>query len=64
MAAKAASECAHAQRDESVYEPWDMTPRERELATKYIKLIQGKDKRVKLSSIKHLLWNLTNTGWI
>ncbi|KAL0821598.1 hypothetical protein ABMA28_005050 [Loxostege sticticalis] len=42
MAAKAASECAHAQRDESVYEPWDMTPRERELATKYIKLIQGR----------------------
>ncbi|XP_049875980.1 kinesin-like protein unc-104 isoform X10 [Pectinophora gossypiella] len=42
MAAKAASECAHAARDEAVYEPWDMTPRERELATKYIKLIQGR----------------------
>ncbi|KAJ0174763.1 hypothetical protein K1T71_009871 [Dendrolimus kikuchii] len=42
MAAKAASECAHAQRDESVYEPWEMAPREKELATKYIKLIQGR----------------------
>jgi hypothetical protein len=41
MAAKAASECAHAQRDESVYEPWEMTPREKEIALKYIKLIQG-----------------------
>ncbi|CAH0720429.1 unnamed protein product, partial [Brenthis ino] len=42
MAAKAAkaAECAHA-RDE-LYEPWDMSPRERELATKYIKLIQGR----------------------
>lgn len=40
MAAKAASDCAHL-RDEAVYEPWEMTPRERELATKYIKLIQG-----------------------
>ncbi|XP_047031870.1 kinesin-like protein unc-104 isoform X1 [Helicoverpa zea] len=39
MAAKAASESA---RDESLYEPWDMTPREKELATKYIKLIQGR----------------------
>ncbi|KAJ8714932.1 hypothetical protein PYW08_004913 [Mythimna loreyi] len=39
MAAKAAAECA---RDESVYEPWDMTTREKELATKYIKLIQGR----------------------
>ncbi|XP_022823285.1 kinesin-like protein unc-104 isoform X3 [Spodoptera litura] len=39
MAAKAAAECA---RDESVYEPWDMSPREKELATKYIKLIQGR----------------------
>lgn len=38
MAAKAAAECA---RDESVYEPWEMSPREKELATKYIKLIQG-----------------------
>ncbi|KAF9788872.1 hypothetical protein SFRURICE_018448, partial [Spodoptera frugiperda] len=37
MAAKAAAECA---RDESVYEPWEMSPREKELATKYIKLIQ------------------------
>lgn len=25
-----------------VYEPWEMTDRERELATKYIKLIQGR----------------------
>lgn len=25
-----------------VYEPWEMTERERELATKYIKLIQGR----------------------
>lgn len=41
MAAKAAAECAHATRDESVYEPWEMTPREKEVATKYIKLIQG-----------------------
>ncbi|CAG9788601.1 unnamed protein product [Diatraea saccharalis] len=40
MAAKAASECAHAQRDDSVYEPWDMTPREKELSLKYVKLIQ------------------------
>lgn len=41
MAAKAAkaAECAHA-RDE-LYEPWEMSPREKELATKYIKLIQG-----------------------
>ncbi|XP_075980841.1 kinesin family member unc-104 isoform X9 [Anticarsia gemmatalis] len=39
MAAKAAAECG---RDESVYEPWDMSPRERDLATKYIKLIQGR----------------------
>uniref|UniRef100_A0A2H1WUC8 Kinesin-like protein unc-104 n=1 Tax=Spodoptera frugiperda TaxID=7108 RepID=A0A2H1WUC8_SPOFR len=39
MAAKAAAECA---RDESVYEPWEMSPREKELATKYIKLIQGR----------------------
>ncbi|CAB3253141.1 unnamed protein product [Arctia plantaginis] len=39
MAAKAAAECA---RDESVYEPWEMTPRERELATKYAKLMQGR----------------------
>ncbi|GBP28430.1 Kinesin-like protein KIF1B [Eumeta japonica] len=43
MAAKAASECgAHATRDESVYEPWEMTSLEKELATKYIKLIQGR----------------------
>ncbi|XP_068617995.1 kinesin-like protein unc-104 [Battus philenor] len=48
MAAKAAGECAHAganagaPRDESLYEPWDMSTRERELATKYIKLIQGR----------------------
>ncbi|KAG6447656.1 hypothetical protein O3G_MSEX005120 [Manduca sexta] len=41
MAAKAAAECAHA-RDDSVYEPWDMTPREKELATKFIKLMQGR----------------------
>ncbi|CAG9564965.1 unnamed protein product [Danaus chrysippus] len=41
MAAKAASDCAHL-RDEAVYEPWEMTPRERELATKYIKLIQAR----------------------
>ncbi|XP_063625923.1 kinesin-like protein unc-104 [Cydia splendana] len=40
MAAKAAAE-QHA-RDESLYEPWDMTPRERELATKFLKLIQGR----------------------
>ncbi|XP_041982439.1 kinesin-like protein unc-104 isoform X5 [Aricia agestis] len=40
MAAKAAAECGHARED--VYEPWEMTPRERELATKYIKLIQGR----------------------
>lgn len=38
MAAKAAAECA---RDDSLYEPWDMSTREKELATKYIKLIQG-----------------------
>lgn len=25
-----------------VYEPWEMTERERELSTKYIKLIQGR----------------------
>lgn len=25
-----------------VYEPWEMTDRERELATKYVKLIQGR----------------------
>ncbi|XP_028158332.1 kinesin-like protein unc-104 isoform X2 [Ostrinia furnacalis] len=42
MAAKAAAECAHAPRDESAHQPWEMTPRERELATKYIKLIQGR----------------------
>lgn len=42
MAAKAAAENA---RDESVYEPWEMTPRERELATKYAKLMQGKEIR-------------------
>ncbi|CAG5033343.1 unnamed protein product [Parnassius apollo] len=44
MAAKAAGECAHAAlaRDEALYEPWDMSPRERDLATKYIKLIQGR----------------------
>ncbi|KAG6463634.1 hypothetical protein O3G_MSEX013986 [Manduca sexta] len=41
MAAKAAAECAHA-RDDSVYEPWDMTPREKELATKFVKLMQGR----------------------
>ncbi|XP_047992660.1 kinesin-like protein unc-104 isoform X3 [Leguminivora glycinivorella] len=40
MAAKAAAE-QHA-RDESLYEPWEMTPRERELATKFLKLIQGR----------------------
>lgn len=27
--------------DPKVYEPWDMSPRERELALKYIQLIQG-----------------------
>ncbi|CAH2983992.1 unnamed protein product [Chilo suppressalis] len=42
MAAKAASECAHAPRDESVYEPWEMTAREKALALKYVKLIQGR----------------------
>ncbi|XP_045537254.1 kinesin-like protein unc-104 [Papilio machaon] len=57
MAAKAAGECAHGghgghgahgghaphvQHADDVYEPWEMTPRERELATKYIKLIQGR----------------------
>ncbi|CAK1555892.1 unnamed protein product [Leptosia nina] len=41
MAAKAASECAHA-RDEALYEPWEMTQKEKELTTKYIKLIQGR----------------------
>ncbi|XP_045522109.1 kinesin-like protein unc-104 isoform X13 [Pieris brassicae] len=41
MAAKAASECAHT-RDESLYEPWEMSPKEKELTTKYIKLIQGR----------------------
>ncbi|XP_047535807.1 kinesin-like protein unc-104 isoform X7 [Vanessa atalanta] len=41
MAAKAASECAYA-RDDAVYEPWDMSPRERDLASKFIKLIQGR----------------------
>ncbi|XP_045774783.1 kinesin-like protein unc-104 isoform X7 [Maniola jurtina] len=41
MAAKAASECAHA-RDESVYEPWEMSPREKEVASKFLKLIQGR----------------------
>ncbi|XP_063365767.1 kinesin-like protein unc-104 [Cydia amplana] len=40
MAAKAASE-QHA-RDESLYEPWDMTARERELSAKFLKLIQGR----------------------
>ncbi|XP_063537383.1 kinesin-like protein unc-104 isoform X4 [Cydia strobilella] len=40
MAAKAAAE-QHA-RDESLYEPWDMTPPERDLATKFLKLIQGR----------------------
>ncbi|XP_026747752.1 kinesin-like protein unc-104 isoform X3 [Trichoplusia ni] len=39
MAAKAAADSA---RDESLYEPWEMTAREKELATKYIKLIQGR----------------------
>ncbi|KPJ15600.1 Kinesin-like protein KIF1B [Papilio machaon] len=54
MAAKAAGECAHGghgahgghaphvQHADDVYEPWEMTPRERELATKYIKLIQAR----------------------
>ncbi|XP_038222793.1 kinesin-like protein unc-104 isoform X5 [Zerene cesonia] len=37
MAAKAASESAH-----EPPERWDMTPRERELATKFVKLIQGR----------------------
>ncbi|CAG4951592.1 unnamed protein product [Colias eurytheme] len=37
MAAKAASESAH-----ELPERWDMTPRERELATKFVKLIQGR----------------------
>ncbi|XP_045488777.1 kinesin-like protein unc-104 isoform X10 [Pieris rapae] len=41
MAAKAASECTHT-RDESLYEPWEMSPKEKELTTKYIKLIQGR----------------------
>ncbi|XP_073962164.1 kinesin family member unc-104 isoform X3 [Choristoneura fumiferana] len=41
MAAKAAAECAHA-RDDALYEPWEMTTRERELATKFLKLIQGR----------------------
>lgn len=42
MAAKAAGECAHAlARDDALYEPWDMSPRDRELATKFIKLMQG-----------------------
>lgn len=43
MAAKAASECsAHAPpRDQSLYEPWEMTPRERDVANKYVKLLQG-----------------------
>ncbi|XP_039756150.1 kinesin-like protein unc-104 isoform X11 [Pararge aegeria] len=41
MAAKAASECAHT-RDESVYEPWEMSPREKEISTKFLKLIQGR----------------------
>ncbi|XP_061718950.1 kinesin-like protein unc-104 isoform X4 [Cydia pomonella] len=40
MAAKAAAE-QHA-RDEALYEPWDMAPQERELATKFLKLIQGR----------------------
>lgn len=31
---------AHAHSDD-VYEPWEMTPREKELAAKYVKLIQG-----------------------
>nr|XP_012545905.2 kinesin-like protein unc-104 isoform X3 [Bombyx mori] len=39
MAAKAAAEGG---RDEPVYEPWDMSPKERELATKFIKLMQGR----------------------
>ncbi|CAH2043360.1 unnamed protein product, partial [Iphiclides podalirius] len=44
MAAKAAGECAHAAppRDDSVYEPWEMSQRERDLAAKYIRLIQGR----------------------
>ncbi|XP_052743330.1 kinesin-like protein unc-104 isoform X5 [Bicyclus anynana] len=41
MAAKAASECAHT-RDESVYEPWEMSPREKEISLKFLKLIQGR----------------------
>ncbi|KAG7312380.1 hypothetical protein JYU34_001868 [Plutella xylostella] len=42
MAAKAAAECGHTPRDDALYEPWDMSPRERELATKFLKLIQGR----------------------
>lgn len=44
MAAKAAGECAGAgngARDETLYEPWEMTARERELGSKFLKLIQG-----------------------
>lgn len=40
MAAKAAGE--YGTRDESLYQPWEMSPRERDLATKYVKLIQGR----------------------
>ncbi|XP_013140751.1 PREDICTED: kinesin-like protein unc-104 [Papilio polytes] len=32
---------AHAHADD-VYEPWEMTPREKDLAAKYVKLIQGR----------------------
>lgn len=39
MAAKAASEGAH--RDDAVYEPRELSARERDLAAKFIKLIQG-----------------------
>ncbi|VVC97408.1 unnamed protein product [Leptidea sinapis] len=40
-AAKAASDCAQ-HREDSIYEPWDMTPKEKELATKFIKIMQGR----------------------
>lgn len=39
MAAKAAAEGAH--RDDAVHEPRELSARERDLAAKYIKLIQG-----------------------
>jgi len=42
MVAKANNESRLKSPSNDVYEPWVMTDREREITTKYIKLIQGR----------------------